>query len=943
MALSLAALALSAAAAFAIRSGGARREASRPAAEVARVSPSPPVAVPAESLPPRPSSPPPDTTRPSDSTSSTSTPAADRPVVAGGASLSPAASLLPGIETAIPEVDAAPPSESIAGADAVLLEVQLGRLARRVLKGYWTGEDVLLPVAAWLDFAEVRHETAGARVRGRLEPDRIRFQVDADSGFIRAGRQVLEGKGRELELIGGEVYASRRLISELLGLSTAVDRESATLMVYNPERLPIARRIGRESVRAIQAGSDRELPPELIHRGAERSRPGVILGYEVRGSSQDFQSATSYDLGLATSLARGSAVVRGRGSGDRAPELEGGWSRVWPDRQWLTQVRLGDGPSSGPRPQTSRGVWLSNAPVSRTLLVEDMPFAGTLPPDWSVEAYRAGRLIGFDSVGASGRYALTLPVQYGENPVDFVAYGPFGEVRTFNRTFRALPTMLSPGAFEYGVAGGACRDTRCRGAANLDLRYGASRRWTVRGGLDQFWREGRPAVTHAYAAVVGAPTNAFGVELEGVTRLLHRAGVRFEPSVRLRVSADYIAYADSGAGSPFLLPGAREQWSLYGRYMPGRRTGAVVLEAQGTRALTTSGTRTEARTGAAVQVENTVLRPYLRLEQPSPAGAGRQGYLGLDATILPRPSLGPVFGALWLQGVLESESGGSISRAGVVVSRNLGRGFRVEGGARWDRTQPGTMVTLSIVSQLQSVRSTSVLTAPSGGAPGRLDQSVGGSVVWSPSGGAPTLSSDPALDRGGIGGRVFLDLDADGELDAGEPPLPGTRLLVANRWVTADSSGRYRVWGLSPHEEVLVSVDSTSLASPWWMPGYAAEAVMPTPNLIQGADVPVVIGGVIEGMLVMAGPSSHPVSRPLAIELTELKSGSRTIVESFTDGTFYRMGLRPGHYQATVPPGFTAGSGLVADTLRFELTPGRSASDPGPTVSGLRLTLREVH
>ena len=107
------------------------------------------------------------------------------------------------------------------------------------------------------------------------------------------------------------------------------------------------------------------------------------------------------------------------------------------------------------------------------MVVEDLPFAGTLPPDWSVEAYRAGQLVGFDSVGPSGRYSLTLPVQYGENPVDFVAYGPFGEVRTFNRTFRALPSMVPAGAVEYAVSAGECRAWSCDAGANLDLRYGA--------------------------------------------------------------------------------------------------------------------------------------------------------------------------------------------------------------------------------------------------------------------------------------------------------------------------------------------------------------------------------------------------------------------------------------------------------------------------------------
>src|SRR5205814_1615222 len=162
------------------------------------------------------------------------------------------------------------------------------------------------------------------------------------------------------------------------------------------------------------------------------------------------------------------------------------------------------------------------------------------------------------------------------------------------------------------------------------------------------------------------------------------------------------------------------------------------------------------------------------------------------------------------------------------------------------------------------------VTAAPGAAETRLDQSVGGSVVWGRVGTAPVFSSEPSLDRGGVGGRVFVDLNADGRWQPGEPTAPGTRLLVANRWVTADANGRYQLWGVPPWEELLVSVDTASLASPWWMPGHAAEGVTPTPNLVRQVDVPLVVGGVIEGQVLLDGPASHPLTHTMPIALMDL-------------------------------------------------------------------------
>jgi hypothetical protein len=162
---------------------------------------------------------------------------------------------------------------------------------------------------------------------------------------------------------------------------------------------------------------------------------------------------------------------------------------------------------------------------------------------------------------------------------------------------------------------------------------------------------------------------------------------------------------------------------------------------------------------------------------------------------------------------------------------------------------------------------------------------------------------------------------------------------VGNRWVTADVGGRYQVWGVSPWEELLVSVDTTSLTSPWWTPGFPAAAVMPTPNLVRSMDVPIIIGGVVEGSLLLDQPSSRLLERPLPIALTHRESGTRIVVESFSDGSFYRMGLRPGSYEATVEDSVISRLGLRADTVRFELRPGRSATEPGATVSDLRILL----
>jgi hypothetical protein len=215
------------------------------------------------------------------------------------------------------------------------------------------------------------------------------------------------------------------------------------------------------------------------------------------------------------------------------------------------------------------------------------------------------------------------------------------------------------------------------------------------------------------------------------------------------------------------------------------------------------------------------------------------------------------------------------------------------------------------------------------------------------------LSSEPGLDRGGIAGRVFLDVNADGRRQDDEPVLPGTRVLVVNHWLTADSEGHYQVWGLSPYQEAIVAADTTSLASPWWVPAFGSASVLPAPNSFRTVDLPILIGGIVEGSLMLDGPTSLPSDRAFTLTLIESTTGAKTTLETFSDGSFYRSGLRPGHYIATVDPSALAPLRLTADSVHFTLAaPAGKPGEPdeqrrafalrsaGPTVSGLRITLR---
>ncbi|MHB1328361.1 MAG: hypothetical protein ACYC2K_09180, partial [Gemmatimonadales bacterium] len=369
--------------------------------------------------------------------------------------------------------------------DPVLIEVRLGTVAATTVEARTIRDTLYLPVAPVFDLLEVRRPISQA-------------------------------------------YRSIDDLAQLLETPLNFDEAQSLVRVVPSAQLPIVRRALRAMAR--QRLQDSAMTQPVAAAAELPGWSGVALDYDFHTTGRTPLGHTTYRLGLASAAAGGVAVSRLRGTSGSDASVDLEWYRTWPESRWLTGLRLGDVATQSPRTEQVRGLSLTNRPPFRPLLLEALPFTGSLPPGWSIDAYRSGRLIGFDSAGAGGRYRIMVPVHYGENPIDLVAHGPNGEIRDLSQSFRAVPTLLRSGATEYSLAAGQCRDMACRWLGNADFAVGVTSRLSARAGLtvrgSDSIRSWRP-----YGTVTAAPSNAIGLDFEHLTGLITRAAARYEPSV----------------------------------------------------------------------------------------------------------------------------------------------------------------------------------------------------------------------------------------------------------------------------------------------------------------------------------------------------------------------------------------------------------------------------
>jgi hypothetical protein len=834
---------------------------------------------------------------------------------------------------------AAPPVLRAQGpaAERVLIELQMGRIAGRTVEAFRAGDNALIPLGVFFELSEIRSAIQpDGTLEAMIQPGNVRFVVDPATRSMRVGGTKTDLTADELTQTATDVYLDTRIIGKAFSLEWDVSWPDLQVTVVDPSSLPVALRIRRDAM--VQAQLASSAPPLYVGQnlGLQRSRfDGVVFDYSLVTPTNNLAGAAySGVLGLDVlggSLALGVESQDGVGS---APRTLASWTGVWLQNPWLTQLRLGDAFATGPRGRSVRGFSMTNSPYLRPSVLGTVPFDGQLGAGWTVEAYRGGRLIGFDSVNALGRFSFDVPVQYGENPVDFIAYGPFGEMRTFNQAYRVLPTSVPAGRFEYGLSFGACRSSVCGASGNLDLRYGLSDRWTIRAGADHFSRDSLGALNHPYAGIIGAIGNSLQIEAEAVVNATLRAAVLYQPSINFQLQVEGNNFA-RGVIAPILTPQGRlNQVTVSGFFRPIPSLGSNYIEASFDRIHATASDQLSGRLGVSFQLGNVRALPSVRMQQETVTGGPRmtQSFLGLTAIMLPQPALGPLLGRFTARAAFEYQAGAGASSASGFVGLPITSWLRMETGASWFR---GSSVAFSLLVglELPGVRSYTTVTAGAS-RPVEGSQYVSGSAIYNPARGGVDFSATPAILRGGVAGTVFLDANSNGTFDAGESPLAGVRVVAGPIFAFSDSSGQYHVWDVMAYEPTMVAIDSSTLASPLWVPAFAATMVELPPNRYRSLDIPVLPGGTVEGHVLQ--PSGALASGGIVVVFTHRESGERRLLTTFGDGSFYAIGMRPGEWEAAVDPKCLDRLNLTAQPARFTM----KADVDGAAVEGLDIRLR---
>jgi len=847
-------------------------------------------------------------------------------------------------------VFAPPLAGQIPTGSELLIDVHIERGPSGLALARGTDNGLLLALGQILDLAELRvvRVVEDSLVEALLEPAGIPLEMNTVTGEARRGDERWPIAAGAAFWDSGLLFVATDEIARLLDVGIGVNVAELTVTIRRAAQLPAVQRAERERRHAQLRNQQ---PADLPSTERLAVRPALVDGAVLDWSAAlgtlapagpgglQAESGT-LQLGLGVGLFGGSGILIHQerwlsGPSPNNRRTDASWTRVWPTNPRLRQLRVGEVSGTGRQPRPIQGIALTNSPFVRPVTFATGSLTGVLPPGWEVELYRHGSLVGLTTTDDDGTYAFDVPLVYGTNPVELVGYGPTGEVRRFQRTFEVPFERLVAGAFEYGVAGGACDQAPCQATGNVDLRYGATSQLTVRAGWDQFWRDTLPDLWHPYASATFQATRALAMFGEVVGNAQFGGLVSYAPSPNLQGGFGHTHYVADSVIAPLVGTTVLDDLTSVHLFLrPGVLRGRFYVRADGRRAYGALLRSYDARLTATAQIPSTRLDAGIRVSRVSPRQTPFVTTTLLSAAVQYQtgPAFGPLRHTIGRAGV-EVDPTVGIDRVVAGISRALWHDYYLDMSVRWTRGNEvvDDMVTANITfkATLPSVRFASQNRFDDFGAVGL--QTAEGTLLYDRGAGRVAFSDGRGIGRSGVSGIVFIDQNGNGRFDLGEPPVPGARIRVGPWVAEADESGRYTVWDVVPFEQLVIQVDPNSARDPLWVPAVLRYVLNPDPNRFASVDIPFVQTSEVVGELRLQ-PTGAPLPSTEVMLIPDDGSEPYRVV-TFADGGFYAMNVRPGRYRATLSPEVQNAYGVVSEDAVFTVEAGGSGVVEGVVVN----------
>ncbi len=795
------------------------------------------------------------------------------------------------------------------------------------------GEELYLPVTDLFDYMRIRNlPTAGLdSISGFFLNKESAFYINRINNRIVYQEKVYNLKPGDMIRTESNLYLKSSYFGTIFGLECDFNFRALSVTLTSKVELPVIREMKIEEMRRNLNKIKGELKVDTT---IGPSRPlfrfgmadwGVYANEEINGRTN---TTVNMSLGamVAGGEATGSLYYNNLGKfSERQQQYM--WRYVNNDFKPLRQLMAGKISTHAISTLYNPviGIQLTNTPTTFRKSFGSYTLNDYTDPGWIVELYINNVLVDFVKADASGFFTFDIPLVYGNSSVKLKFYGPWGEEKIKEQNINIPYNFLPEKTFEYNIGAGIIEDSVGSIFSRANFSYGLSKGITLGGGIEYV------------SSVTSGPIMPF---VNGSFRITNNMLLSGEYAYGVRAKGSFL----------YRLPSNIQMDLNYTLYEKGQT--AINFNY-----------REERKAALSVPIRIANIPTYQRFS--------------VSQIILPSSYLitgewlfsGLLFGVntnlttyAYLSGYAEPFAYSNLS-----LAFRLPANFTLMPQLQWRYAQKPLVsskvrVEKTIADKAYlyfqyerffknnlnlaelgfrydfSFAQTGLSFRHNAGR-NTFVQYARGSIISDPK--TKYLAGDNRTNvgRGGITVIPFLDLNADGKKDKGEPKVEGLNIRAnGGRIVRNENDTTIRILGLEPYTNSFLEIDPNSFENISWRPGIKTLGVYIDPDILKSVEIPVNIAGEASGEVrIEKQGMKEGLGR---IIILFVNSNNKTIARTLTEdnGYYSYLGFKPGQYTVRVDTGQLKKLNLVSDPdlLQFSF----KAGPEGGFVEGLDFTLR---
>lgn len=819
--------------------------------------------------------------------------------------------------------------------DEIPVYIRLPYLGVSEIDALIKDEEVYLPITDLFDFLKIKNVPTDdlSTITGFFINPEATYTVDRQGNRIIFGNRTWELEEGDLVRSETNLYLKSDWYGKIFGLECRFSMRDLTVNIDTKQELPGIKEMKLQEMRANMTRLRGEVQVETT---IGRSYPGFRFGmadWSVYATEQEGgASQARLNLSLGSVIAGGEATVSlNYYTGDSFSEKQQYylWRHVNNDRTLLRQFMAGKitthATASIYNPVV--GIQMTNTPTTFRRSFGTYTLTDRTEPGWTVELYVNSVLVDYVKADASGFFTFEVPLVYGNTMVKLKYYGPWGEERVREQTLAIPYNFIPHKEFEYTVSAGVVEDSLWSRYSRASVSYGAARFLTVGGGAEYLSSVSSGPFMPFVNASLRLPGNVlvsgeytYGVRARGTLAYRLPANIQLDLAY-IRYDKDQKAisynYLEERRAS-LSLPVRIKKFSAYSRLSYYQ----IVLPA-------TDYSTAEWLIAGSLFGINTNLTTYGVFAGTNDPGVYSTLSLGIrlpgEFFIMPQTQYS------------YTDNEFMTARLGI-EKRIFEKGYI---NVSWEQNFRHDIRMGEIGIRYDFAFAQAGLSARQTNKQATFVQYARGSIINDRPTSWIKADNRTNVGRGGISVVAFLDLNANGRRDDGEPKASGLNVRSnSGRLERSEMDTTIHITGLEPYVKYFLEIDDNSFDNISWRVDKKSYAVIADANMLKLIEIPVYVRGEASGMVIF---EEKGVSKGLGrIIVNFSNSAGATVGRALTedDGYFSYFGLVPGSY--TVRPDTAQLDRLnmvsVPDSLVFNIT----GNSEGDYIDGLDFIVRRA-